>query len=132
MNKESSKKKILNKPLLKRKFCDTISNIKTNLLEVLTEDCEEDKENQCQNTSNNIYLSQASSHLTLKIQIDDKFVSKRKRMRNEEVCSDSAQATPLEESIVPAVKQPIKSCITITRIPREKSVNVSISTIYFD
>lgn len=123
MNNELIKKKILNKPLIKRKFADSISNLKTHLLEVLPEDCEEDKENQCQ-TTNNVYSSQKYSHLTDQIQIDDQFVNKRKRMRIEETRSDSTLATRFEEPIAPAVKQLTKSCITITRIPREKSVNV--------
>ncbi len=39
--------------------------------------------------------------------------------------SDAAQAKPLEQTVVQVVKQPIKSSIVITKIPREKYVNVS-------
>jgi hypothetical protein len=67
--------------------------------------------------------------LTQEIRIDDKFVSKRKKSQSEKACSDLAQVKPLEDAIVQAVKQQIKSGITITKIPREKSVNVSRSCL---
>lgn len=127
MNKELLKNKnLLIKPLLKRNFEKSFNNIKSFGLEPLQEDCEEDKENQCQ-TTNTFNSSQQNSDLFDSSLIVDRFVNKKKRMRTEQNVTNSILATPLEESPkTPAIdKLILKSGITFTRIPREKSVNVS-------
>lgn len=129
MNKELLKNKnLLIKPLLKRNFEKSFNNIKSFGLEPLQEDCEEDKENQCQ-TTNTFNSSQQNSDLFESSLIVDRFVNKKKRMRTEQNVTNSILATPLEESPkTPAIDKLIrKSGITFTRIPREKSVNVVVN-----
>ena len=50
------------------------------------------------------------------------------------ICSDLAQVKPLEDAIVQAVKQQIKSGITISKIPREKKLlfgNIKLINLFF-